>query len=312
MYKTLINNASEHAFICEFCGRCEDVIESSELTGYNIMSDYNTLGNSAAPVYITGPNSYTFQKKLICNTSNYKKQQKKNTIDQLESIINQYQGPKFPKNIIKITAEFYYEVQQHKIMRGNVRKGVMAACLYRVCIVKDITRKPKEISIIFNIEPSELSNGEKILDELFAGNLLKEKLAEIIFSEEGNMHVNQFYFKDDSQISSFLSRYFECLSISDEYFIFCERLVSFTIKYRIAQSSIISSKCAGAIHIVATRVPELEIMRGDIERECQISKSTFGRFSQCIFAFMIGKQIELKKVRSRMRHLFKKNNVPII
>jgi transcription initiation factor TFIIIB Brf1 subunit/transcription initiation factor TFIIB len=309
MIKSTLNNVSEYVFLCEKCGGVEELIENIELDFSN-ATDYNTMNNSASPLCITGPNAYLYQKKLICNTSNYKKQQKKNTNDQFESIIHMYNGPKFAKNIVKLAADFYYAVQQFKIMRGDVRKGVMSACLYRICIVKNITRKPKEVANVFGVEQNEFSNGEKILDELFATTPLANILSELISSDSG-VQVSQFYFKNDLQINSFLGRYFECLSIPEMYMKFCQSLVKFAIKYRIAQSSIISSKCAGSIYIIAIKATDLQIKRNDIENECKISKSTFGRFSQSILEFMSGHAPEYKKVRSRLRHIFKKNQVPI-
>jgi transcription initiation factor TFIIIB Brf1 subunit/transcription initiation factor TFIIB len=301
-------------YLCDKCGRVEEIIGCNiDETGIEGTSDYNTSDSSAAPVCITGPNSYAFQKKLISSTSNYKKQQHRNTIEQMVQIMYQYTGPKIPANIVKQSADFYYQIQQYCIKRGDVRKGTMAACLYRKCIKNGISRKPKEIADMFGIPQSELSNGEKILDSLFAQGALGDGAAatpEIITSESAG--VNQFYFKDQVQMNSFLARYFESLNVPEIYMEFAQRLIKFTEKYHIADSSIMSSKCAGTIYILSLRVSNLNIKRTDIESECNISKSTFSRFSQGIFNFLSCTEPALKKVRSRLRRIFKKNNVPLV
>jgi transcription initiation factor TFIIIB Brf1 subunit/transcription initiation factor TFIIB len=318
MYKSSIagSGTSDQAYICEECGKVEEIIGGDvELgeKGSEGVNDYNTSDSSAAPVRITGPNSYTFQKKLISSTSNYKKQQRRNTVDQMENIIYQYNGPKLPANIVKQAADFYYQVQQHCIKRGDVRKGTMAACLYRKCIKNNISRKPKEIADIFGIPQAELSNGEKILDKLFAEGLLGDvAVGDVLSRESESAGINQFYFKDQAQMSAFLSRYFECLNIPDTYLDFAQSLIRFTEKYHIAESSIMSSKCAGTIYILGSKLPELNIKRDDIERECKISKSTFSRFSQSVFAFLNSTDPALKKVRSRLRNIFKKNHIPLL
>lgn len=299
MYKSL------SGFLCEACGNIEDTFgDDSDKIEHH--SDYNTSDSSAAPVCIMGPGSYAFQKKLISNTSNYKKQQKRNTVDQIENTIYQYKGPKPDKHVVREAAELYYQVQQYCIKRGDVRTGTMAACLYRKCRKYGIDRKPKEIAHMFNIPQNELSNGEKILEKLFAEGRLASHLDAI--SEAG---INQYYTKEEDQMKSFLSRYFECLSIPEQYLFFAQRLVRFTIKYRIASSSIMSSKCAGAIYILSLKIPTLSIKRNDIEHECRISKSTFSRFSQSVITYLKSDEEQYKKARSRLRRIFKKNFIPL-
>jgi transcription initiation factor TFIIIB Brf1 subunit/transcription initiation factor TFIIB len=311
MYKSSLE------YICEECGRIREIVggdvDIAEHGGTEGINDYNTSSNSAAPVRISGPHSYTYQKKLIRSTSNYKKQQKRNTRDQINSIMHQYKGLKLPINIIEQSSDLYYLVQQFCIKRGDVRRGTMAACVYRICKNNGLTRKPKEISEIFGIPQDELSNGEKILDELYANGSLgttNETLADAS-NYNPSSKVNQFYFRENEDRDSFLSRYFELLNIPDTYMIFTQDLIKFTVKYKIAESSIMSSKCAGTIYILAMKIPELEIKRDDIERSCSISKSTFSRFSQAVFNMMGSEDVKYKKVRSRMRHLFKKHCIPI-
>lgn len=315
------------SYICDKCGCIEDDIGSeidlavvSADGGGNgssdVVSSYNTSDTSSTPIRISGPNNYIYQKKLISSTSNYKKTQKKNTNDQMINIIYQYKGSTPPNNVVLEAAEYYYEVQQHCIKRGDVRKGTMAACLYRVCESHGITRKPKEIADIFGIPQSEFSNGEKILDDLEARGLIK-----VIKSNINTLQSNEWD-DDEKKMHAFLNRYFESLGIPvDEigvtfvdrpnYKEFACQLIKFTTKYRIAKSSIMSSKCAGAIYILSTKRSELHIKRDVIEKECVISKSTFSRYSQAVFNMLNSEEENFKKVRSRLRKLFKNYQIPV-
>jgi transcription initiation factor TFIIIB Brf1 subunit/transcription initiation factor TFIIB len=304
---------SSMEYICENCGKIEEItggyLDVSE-NGSDSISDYNTSSNSAAPVRISGPNSHQYQKKFISSTSNYKKQQMKNTEEQITNIIHNYEGIKVPTNVVKDSAKFYYSVQQHTIKRGDVRIGTMAACTYRVCKKYGLIRKPKEISDMYGIDQNEFSNGEKILDELFAKGLLKDN---------SEYAVSNFYSEDEPRIDAFLGRYFEAMNIPDKYIKFTKILIKFTIKFKIANSSIISSKCAGAIYILSTRVPELEISKQDVANACQISKSTFTRFSKAVLNLLEMPSDDLDKsrktihmkLRSRLRNIFKKNNISL-
>jgi transcription initiation factor TFIIIB Brf1 subunit/transcription initiation factor TFIIB len=308
-------------YICDGCGKVDPIVggdvDIAERGGAEGVNDYNTSSNSAAPVRISGPGSYRYQRKLLSSTSNYKKQQKRNTVDQITNIVYQYDGAKPPPNVIKQAADLYYLVQQHCIKRGDVRKGTMAACVYRMCIKNGITRKPKEVADIFNIPQNELSNGEKILDKLFANGSLTGSLGTLTsqnseITDNAAAKVNQFYFKEHEEMSSFLSRYFESLGVPELYMHFAQRLIRFTNKYRIAESSIMSSKCAGTIYILSIKVPELDIKRDDIEKACTISKSTFSRFYQAVFNMLESTDFRLRKVRSRLRNIFKRGKVPIV
>ena len=314
----------ELRYVCENCG-CEEEIagDDSEAAmsyyskgggerGDNIGS-YNTSGHSAAPLRVRGPKAYRYQKKLIGSVSNYKVQQKKNTVEEMKNAIYQFKGAKIPNDVATAAANLYYEVQQHQIRRGEVRKGTLAACLYRMCIKYKITRKPKEIAAIFGIPQNDLSNGEKILDDLAARGLIEANKKKMFF--------NIGELADD-----FVSRYFESLGIAidhPDYKPFVTLLIQFTTDKHIADSSVPSTKCAGAIYILTSRRKELKIRRDKIQSACKISKSTFIRYAKAVFEALHQtcdspektrthyKDCRICRERKQLRHIFNKYNVPI-
>jgi transcription initiation factor TFIIIB Brf1 subunit/transcription initiation factor TFIIB len=299
-------------YICSECGRTEEIVGGStdiaEKNNAESVSDYNTSNNSSAPVRISGPGSYAFQRKLVSTTSNYKVQQKRNTYSQMRKIICEYKGDKPSEKIIKEACEFYYQVQQHRIKRGDVRKGTMAACLYRKCIENQVVRKPKEIASMFGIPQRELSNGEKILDELFSEGLLGT--ATDVEAGNASAGVDQFCLDEEKIAKDFLFRYFELLNIPTVHITFAYRLIRFTTSYHIAESSVVSSKCAGTVYIIAKQ-KSMKITKKDIITACNLSFSTFNRFYKEVVEFLHNTQPNKTRAVSRMKKIFKVGDIPI-
>lgn len=277
-------------YVCDKCGFIEHNMVEVDVEHHGVSS------NAAVPMRIQGPRSQKHQRKLTGQTSDYRIAQKRATLEQMIAYVHRYQGNKVPMNVIEDAAKYYYAMQErHIIKRGSVREGIMASCMYRKCREYGVARKPKEIIAIFGVSQSELSQGEKILDDLHARGLLPRLL---MSSEE-------------AQARSFVVRYLEALRIPKENETFATRLVRFTIKYNIAESSITSSKCAGAIYFLAEKYKDLNITREQIAAKCAISKSTFIRFHGAICAVLADKDPLKKPVRARLRQIFKRNQVPL-
>jgi len=308
-------------FVCETCGCEEDILgddtdAAAEYYARGGTNGNNTTSNSSAPLRICGPGSHMLQKKMIGSVSNYKVQQRKNTIEEMVNTVYQYDGAKIPDNVVLEAAELYYAVQQCAIHRADVKRGAQAACLYRRCIKNGITRKPKEIADIFNIPQENLSLGEKILDKLIA---------------EGQLDIDatQMYFNADTEIESFSDRYFEDLDmpttgpVAAEFKSFVKQIIKFTFDKHIADSSIPSSKCAGAIYILTLKRDDLHIRWNDIQTKCKISKSTFTRFAKAVLDAAVASCDKPEKTREhykkcsvcrtgrQIQHIFKSHNVPL-
>jgi transcription initiation factor TFIIIB Brf1 subunit/transcription initiation factor TFIIB len=314
----------ELRFVCEQCGYEEEIAgdECEAAMSYyakggdsrgDSIGSYNTSGQSAAPLRVRGPKAHRYQKKLIGSVSNYKIQQKKNTVEEFKNAVYQSKEAQIPNNVVCAAANLYFSVQQHQIRRGDVKVGTEAACLYRMCIKYGITRKPKEIAAIFGIPQNDLSNGEKILDDLAARGLIESSK-------------KQMFFNVDELVNDFVDRYFESLGITighPEYKPFVTRLIKFTTDKHIADSSVPSTKCAGAIYILTARRKELKIRRDKIQTACKISKSTFIRYAKAVFEALNQtcdkpskdkkhfKECRVCRERKQLRHIFKKYNVPI-
>ncbi len=318
----MIKSFYEGAYECELCGQIKEKIcdesynDPQELvTGSSdINSSYNTSETSSAPICMVGPDVFKYQRNFVGTASDYSKSQKKITISQMIKIVCHYEGDKIPKNIVLEAAELYCSVQKHCIKRGDPRKGAMAACLYRVCKAYGITKKPKEIAKIFGIEQAELSSGEKMLAELISSEAISIKMNN---KEEISLS------PDEQLAMGFMKEYFIKLNIPEDnltllqpenrpnYKLFSLKLFRFTNEYNIATNSIISTKCAGLLFILAISRPELKINREKIEECCDISRATYNRFVKAVHQMLITEEPMFAKVKSRLRNLFKKFQMTI-
>jgi transcription initiation factor TFIIIB Brf1 subunit/transcription initiation factor TFIIB len=316
MFKSL----HEGAYECDLCGQIKEKVSDEELGiqesgngSLDVNTSYNTSESSSAPIRIVGPDTYKYQRNFVGSTSDYSKSQKKLTFSQMNNAVYQYEGDKIPKNIVSEAANLYVDVQKHCIKRGDPRKGTMAACLYRMCRAYGITKKPKEIAKIFGIEQSELSNGEKTLAELISSEAIAIKMTikeQVTLSQEEQLAMG------------FMKEYFIKLDIPDDeitdtpqdrpnYKLFALKVIRFTTEYVIAINNITSTKCAGILYIIAISNLELNITREKIEDCCKISRATYNRFIKSVYEVINSEEPLLQKVKSRLRHLFKKFNMSL-
>lgn len=293
---------------CSECG-CVDDSEAFDLDVGNecISEQYNTSENSSMATRVIGPGR-NGQRVLHSSpgASGNKNIQHREIMNKISAIVSR-KDPSISQKVISDAADLFCQVQQHQVLRGGVRKGTQAACLYRVCAPNRISRRICEIAQMFEIDQSEVSNGDKILDELFSQDLIKK-----IYHEEDQT--------EEMQVADLLTRCFINLEMAERcekaglnlntIREFCTKLVRFTRRYRIAESSVINSKCIGSVYVLSQHVPSLNIDRDTIEKKCNISKSTFARFGKAIQNEFEGTNEARAHIRSRLRQLFRSHGIP--
>jgi len=291
--------------LCKKCGTVDET-EAFEvdLSNESGVDQYNTSESASMATKVMGLGR-SGQRNVIHSSSgpsNNRAAQQRLIVNQIAAIINTTPNHGIPPKVISDAADFFWQVQSNKTIRGNVRKGTQAACVYLMCRPNGIARSIREIAKLFNIEQCEVSGGEKILDGLTAGGLITKPF----ILEDQN---------EDEQIENLLTRHFSALNIhkkcrevsleSDDVREFCKRLIRFTIKYRLAETSVISSKCVGSIAIYLRFSTKLIIDRDLLDKECNISKTTFARFEKAITDFLDSTDPESEAVRGRLRRLFR-------
>jgi transcription initiation factor TFIIIB Brf1 subunit/transcription initiation factor TFIIB len=248
----------KNSYKCVQCGRDKTILEQNGEFSSSIIENYNTNANCSLSIKIVGKDSYKYHKALLRTSNDYGKTQANNTNKQLSRFNSQSKGGKLPIIILKEAAELYGEIQKCKIVRrGNGRKGALGACIYFVCNMHNITKKPKEIASFLGIEESYLSKGDKLLRKLHSKNKI-----------DIPVHHNP---KD-----AYILQYFESLGLDNKYKPFISELIDRASQVDMMgeNNSRISTKCAGAIY--ALNIQEsLKISKTDIVRYCKISKSTF-------------------------------------
>ena len=304
--------------ICDLCGLTEAIeIEDASSIG---MSNYNTSSESANPLRIIGPGGSAMQRKLLCKTSDYDKTRLRDTMQQMIASASAYKQCTVPHTIVKEAGQRYYDLQRVcEIKRGDVRRGAMATCLRLICDRHGLHKKRNIFAEMFQITLSDLSEGEKLLDRLFS---------------DGKLNRDDFLVKnqENARAQGYLIQYFVSLNIplppdlyqvsigSDTipkvpynpdkpYYEFVKRLIEFTYHFQIAESSVLNSKCIGAIWIMATRCPELGLLQDQLATECKISKSTFKRFSTIIENLLSSQSPKEDRLKKKLKHLFHKYNI---
>jgi transcription initiation factor TFIIIB Brf1 subunit/transcription initiation factor TFIIB len=267
VYMMLDNNN----YVCSECGLVHETIGMDEGFNPNVQSNYNTSETSTLPLRIVGPNSRGLNKALMSTNNHYNRMQRKVSFQRLSKVNYEFHGNKLPKNVIHIADNLFHEIisKNNTVNRGEVRKGIEAACIYYACIMEKMDRKPKEIALLMNVEQSVVSNGLNILDSLHERGIITIPVI-------------------TDRYSNFLDRYLECLSISPKYKPFLLELIHKADALKIGKESIPSSKCIGAIFILTSAKnlfnasDNSPINKKNIEDKCGLTKATFTRFSKAI------------------------------
>jgi len=276
---------SEGVICCSKCGYTKIVMNHiSTHYSASLDKDHNTAKNSFMSFKVVGKNCYGYQRSLLKTCSNYKAFSKNTNKKDLHNFVFQYEGKKIPKNVIDLAIELFSKIKDAGyVFRGNGKRGVMGACLFYACVMKGITKTPREIAAIMKIEERFLSSGDRVLQEL---NELK--VIEIPTNFDPLLH--------------YIHQYFPALNIPDKYEQFIMDIIQRAERknIHIRNDSRMTTKCVGAIYLLTTRVKELNhITKEDIVRECsKISKSTFLRYFNL-----------LNTNQKKIRHVFKRHGL---
>lgn len=282
-------------YICPKCGMIEEIIgDDSDASSQTAYTSYNTLLNASIPIKMTGQKCNAYQKRVTSSTAEYIHTQRRVTHDQMTKLTCHVEQARVPSHIVDQAANDYHKFQQFYVKRGDVRKGIMAWLVYEICTNSGLDRTPKEISQMFEISQSELSEGSKIV-----------KNARV----SGQLENNMKSYNEDDQMKSKMTRYFAILEIPDIYWDFVQKLITFVYKKRHkSKHSGMKARCAGAIYILSLSVPDLKITRNIIAEKCNISQATFIRFANIVFDII--KLDESDKTRRQLKHIYKKYEIP--
>jgi transcription initiation factor TFIIIB Brf1 subunit/transcription initiation factor TFIIB len=254
---------------CVECGLVIPVFDDLNNFSYSVEKDHNTSDNSFMSFNFIGKNSYCYQRSFLKTCANYSSFRKNNNRKDLYNYNYQYEGKKIPKNVIKLAIELFSTIKENNyVFRGNGKKGVMGACLFYSCVINNVTKTPREISSIMEIEERFLSQGDRIIHEL---------------NEKGIISIPTIL----RPLNDYLDQYFPALGIPNIYKQFVIDLINKAEKknIHIQNDSRTTTKSIGAIYLLTMRITELKhITKDQIVKECNISKSTFIRYYNLLIA----------------------------
>lgn len=291
------------------CTVCNVRLNRAETDGYLVCPTCNILypwGYSDEKISNESGSNIDFSKKYHVDS---KKIQEKKTEDEF---IRHTNG-----NAIGIKKEYVFEaieaykmIQQHnKIIRGDIRTSVMAACLVKVCDVNSHYIAPEEISKQFSISRNYLADGIKYLDSMIESNIVAFREAKPI---QSNLKIST---EEERKIHNILERYYDKLNKpKDQYFDFIYKTVKFLIKYQLFIKCVTVTKCVGMIYLTYNMVGQ-PIKKKDLTIELKIATNTFTKFCKSLVSNLLPPMlthsaVTMKKCK-RLRRLWKKYGVPI-
>ena len=278
----------EDVMICSICGLEKDLIAEYNPDTYNISIDcnYNSRTTASTSFTFAGKKSYGYQKAILKSCSDYANTSHYLVKKEILNRINMYDGNKPPMNVQLNCIDLYCSIKENDrsylniinqgvseqnekkrlVFRSNGKWGIISACLYYACIEEGLTRTPREISDIIGIDEKYQSAGDKKLQEFYELGII-------------NIPINTKLLND------YINRYFPLLDIPDKYKLFVTDIIARAeLKgLHICNETRTSTKCVGVINLLCSRVPELKhITRDHISRECQLSKTTFIKYSMTL------------------------------
>jgi transcription initiation factor TFIIIB Brf1 subunit/transcription initiation factor TFIIB len=260
---------TEGSVFCPNCGLETLVIDDNNKYSFSIEKDHNVSNNSFMSFIIVGKNSYCYHRSFLKTCANYSSFRKNTNRKDFYNCNYQYEGKKIPKNVIKFAIELFSKIKENNyVFRGNGKKGVMGACLFYSCVMNHITKTPREIASIMEIEERFLSQGDRIVQELNENNIIN--IPTIL-----------------RPLNDYLDQFLPALSIDAKYKKFVSDIIDRAEKknIHILNDSRTTTKCIGAIFLLINRVKALNhITKDQIVKECSISKSTFIRYYNLLMA----------------------------
>ncbi|MCK4967730.1 MAG: hypothetical protein KAS12_01630 [Candidatus Aenigmarchaeota archaeon] len=247
----VMNYNPTDGYCCGVCGLVRGSIGEHRL-------DHNDSVNVVQYMKVVGQNSSKYQKLLYgCMISNYTESRRRVILDEYKKK-NMDNGNILPADVIDAAAAGFNKIAETRVLRADVRRATMAACLADACSIAHINRRPKEIAKFMGLQRSGFATGEGILRKYQSDEQI---------DTTGNIDPTDDY----------LRRYFESLKLDLHYIPFVAELIAIADNKNIGVHSIASTKCAGGIYILIM-AKKLQITTQQIDIKCDIRKNTFNKF----------------------------------
>ena len=275
-------NKCDGAMVCTNCGTINDMIidYSAEWRFYGSedskFSDPTRCGmptNSLLPRSSLG-STISFKKKESYQMKRIRTNHQYNAMPYKErSLYNVFEiiqikaiNHGIPTCIIEEAKSLYKKIAEMKISRGSNRKGIIASCIYKACVIHSSHRTPQEIAQIFNISTTCLTRGCKNFESIM--NMNK------------NVEPAQVAVESSSSLD-FIRRFCSHLNIGSNIYKICYHVCEKAEEYNLVSKCIPPSIAAGSIFLVISLLSnennKIKISKKDISEKCKISEVTISK-----------------------------------
>jgi hypothetical protein len=288
---------SDDLIICKNCGEIQKL--SSDIYENNFcvsVSDDHTISRSSSLAFrIVGTESRLYNRSLTITCSDYNIHRKNSDEKDMSTYVYQHDVPENVKRcaldiIGKIKSARNIKIKDGKleegkyIFRGNGKKKIMAGAISYSYAIHNIRKSRKEIAEIFGIDELGVLRGERKIQE---------------FGEKKIVDIPTL----TNSIEDYVDKYFCILEIPEEYKEFVKDLINkIEHKVKYDNNSRPSTKAAGAIYLLISRIPQLreKIGRDVVEKKCCISKSTFMKYYK-----------KIDQNHEKVKKVFKRHRIPM-
>ena len=155
-----------------------------------------------------------------------------------------------PSKVVDDAIIMYKKASALRISRSDNKEGLIASCIYHACIVNKVSRSPKEVAEMFNLQSCTMTKGNSRFQNL--------------------LHLNV----DTVGPDEFIGRFGSKLSMNYADIQKCKEFVRRLDDMEIVSESAPTSVAAAALHYYCTKKGLAEITRSLISEACGVSEVT--------------------------------------
>ena len=232
----------------------------------NILLPQSSLGSTISFKYGESYDMRKIRRYHSWTAMPYKERSLYNVFDKIKIVAN---NNGIPTCIIEEAQNLYKRVSDVRIHRGSNRKGIIAACIYKACIIQESPRSAKEIAVIFEINISHMTKGCKKFDEIINMNVCDN---------------NHFKTNIATKSKDFVQRFCSKLNIGNNIYKICNIVCEKAETYNLVSKCIPPSIAAGSIYLVCNLL-NIEISKRDIAKICNISEVTISKCYKNLYKY---------------------------
>jgi len=165
-----------------------------------------------------------------------------------------------PACIIEEAKFLYSKIAETRISRGANRKGIIATCIYKACLLQGSPRSTQEIAKIFKLDIKHMTKGCKKFDIIMN------------IRNQDNPSINI----EGSKSIDFVNRFCSQLNLGKNILDICMHVCEKAEEYNLVSKCIPPSVAAGSIFLVCNLV-NININKKDISKTCGISELTISK-----------------------------------